>query len=122
MKVTPVLSRISMAIIAVTILACVAPTESETSSDITLSRESTLKVSVSPNPTPFEQPAENTNNSSEPTQPGSQPTWNNENHEGQGAEDLLVTLKSSRARLDTGETANLKASANNRCRMYFYAS
>ena len=42
---------------------------------------------------------------------GSQPVWSND---GSDADDLLVTLRSSRAQLGEGEDAFLKASANNR--------
>ena len=42
---------------------------------------------------------------------GSQPVWSNE---GSDSDELLVTLRSSRAQLGEGEDALIKASANNR--------
>ena len=99
MKLPQIVSGLLTAAIVLAMSACGSQTDS-TPSDQVAGKE-TSKVASSP--APSDQVTE--------VQAPSQPAWSNE---GDDSEEMLVTLKSSRAQLDTGQSAILKASANNR--------
>ena len=106
MKLSQIVSVLLTATIVLTVSACGSQTDSTPSDQVT-----SVEVSrVAPVPTSSDQVTSEDTNQVVAVKAGVQPAWSNE---GDQSKELLVTLRSSQALMKEGESAMLKASANN---------